>query len=215
MSYFDDDEEFADVYNAEGEGEGDNDIEVVGGAETELNKQNHPNIEDCGLFSEVNNSDDGENENNYNVNDYDSNDDDDEDDNYTDDFSNANMMKIVDGVSNNALVDAHPECIVHNYDEVLKMTSIVRNDRGDIIDEFHRTIPFMTKYEKTRILGQRAKQLQYGATPFISDISSEIIDEHIIASMELKEKKIPFIIRRPLPNGGSEYWKVKDLEMIC
>ena len=52
MSYFDDDEEFADVYNAEGEGEGDNDIEVVGGAETELNTQNHPNIEDCGLFSE-------------------------------------------------------------------------------------------------------------------------------------------------------------------
>ena len=32
--------------------------------------------------------------------------------------------------------------------------------------------------------------------------------------MELKEKKIPFIIKRPIPGGGSEYWNVKDLELI-
>ena len=32
--------------------------------------------------------------------------------------------------------------------------------------------------------------------------------------MELKLKRIPFIIRRPLPNGGSEYWKIQDLENI-
>jgi hypothetical protein len=32
--------------------------------------------------------------------------------------------------------------------------------------------------------------------------------------MELKQKRIPFIIRRPLPNGGSEYWRVQDLEDI-
>ena len=35
-----------------------------------------------------------------------------------------------------------------------------------------------------------------------------------IAEKELEEKKIPFIIRRPLPNGGSEYWKVEDLENL-
>ena len=27
-------------------------------------------------------------------------------------------------------------------------------------------------------------------------------------------KKITFIIRRPIPNGGSEYWKVNDLKNI-
>ena len=32
--------------------------------------------------------------------------------------------------------------------------------------------------------------------------------------MELKERKLPFIIRRPLPSGGSEYWKVEDLELL-
>jgi len=32
-----------------------------------------------------------------------------------------------------------------------------------------------------------------------------------IAQLEFKQKKLPFIIRRPLPNGGSEYWNVHDL----
>ena len=41
-----------------------------------------------------------------------------------------------------------------------------------------------------------------------------IIDGYIIAEEELKQKRIPFIIRRPLPNGGSEYWKLQDLEDI-
>jgi hypothetical protein len=34
-------------------------------------------------------------------------------------------------------------------------------------------------------------------------------------SLELEQKNIPFIIRRPIPNGGSEYWNIKDLEMIA
>ena len=40
------------------------------------------------------------------------------------------------------------------------------------------------------------------------------MDGHTIALMELNKGKIPFIIRRPMPNGGSEYWKVKDLQII-
>ena len=56
---------------------------------------------------------------------------------------------------------------------------------------------FLTKYEKARILGVRAKQLNNGADPFIT-IANNIIEGHIIAEMELKERKLPFIIRRPL-----------------
>ena len=44
--------------------------------------------------------------------------------------------------------------------------------------------------------------------------SNSIINGYTIAEMELKEKKIPFIIKRPMPNGGSEYWKLQDLELI-
>ena len=71
----------------------------------------------------------------------------------------------------------------------------------------------MTKYEKTRVLGQRAKQLNSGCKPYVN-VSENIIDGYLIAEIELKEKKIPFIIRRPLPNGVCEYWKFRDLEQI-
>ena len=43
--------------------------------------------------------------------------------------------------------------------------------------------------------------------------TENIIDGYLIAEMELKEKKLPFIIRRPLPNQTFEYWKIKDLEI--
>jgi DNA-directed RNA polymerase I, II, and III subunit RPABC2 len=71
----------------------------------------------------------------------------------------------------------------------------------------------LTKYEKTRVLGQRAKQIEYGAIPFVK-VPENIIEPHIIAELELQEKKIPFIIRRPLPNGSFEYWNLKDLEIL-
>ena len=35
-----------------------------------------------------------------------------------------------------------------------------------------------------------------------------------IAQEEFKQKKMPFIIRRPLPDGSSEYWKIEDLEIL-
>jgi DNA-directed RNA polymerase I, II, and III subunit RPABC2 len=69
----------------------------------------------------------------------------------------------------------------------------------------------MTKYEKTRILGQRAKQINDGAMPFIK-VPEGVIDGYLIALKELEEKKIPFIIKRTIPGGCVEYWKVSDLE---
>ena len=45
-------------------------------------------------------------------------------------------------------------------------------------------------------------------------VPETIIDGYVIAELELKEKKIPFIIRRPIPGGGCEYWHLKDLEII-
>ena len=34
------------------------------------------------------------------------------------------------------------------------------------------------------------------------------------AEKELQEKRLPFIIMRPLPNGKCEYWNVNDLEYL-
>ena len=99
------------------------------------------------------------------------------------------------------------------YEELLTLSKITRNKKGIIVDPLHITYPFLTRYEKAKILGLRAKQINHGSKPFV-DVPNSIIDGHIIALMELNKGQIPFIIRRPMPNGGSEYWKVNDLQII-
>jgi DNA-directed RNA polymerase I, II, and III subunit RPABC2 len=93
------------------------------------------------------------------------------------------------------------------------LTNVVRDSFNIIIDPLHRTIPFLTKYEKARVLGQRAKQIEMGAKPFIS-VPENVIDGYVIAELELQQKRIPFIIRRPIPGGAFEYWNIRDLEVI-
>jgi DNA-directed RNA polymerase I, II, and III subunit RPABC2 len=113
----------------------------------------------------------------------------------------------------NYILEQHPESISHNYDEIYNLAKVQRNKDNIIVDDLHRTIPMLTKYEKTRILGQRAKQINNGARPLIP-ITPNMIDGYLIALKELEEKKIPVIIRRPLPNGASEYWHLRDLEIL-
>ena len=134
--------------------------------------------------------------------------DDDEDDGET------YLKKFDKDINSNYIVNNHPECALQNYDDILAMTKVVRDKNNIIIDDLHRTIPHLTKYERARILGQRAKQIECGATPFIK-VPENVIDGYLIAVLELNQGRIPFIIRRPMPNGGSEYWKVGDLENIA
>jgi DNA-directed RNA polymerase I, II, and III subunit RPABC2 len=125
------------------------------------------------------------------------------------------LQKFNNEVNRNYILETHPECAIHNETEIQMLSTIVRNDKNIIIDDLHRTLPFLTKFEKARILGQRAKQINSGSKPFIpSESYSSMIDGYKIAELELKQKLIPFIIRRPLTNGSSEYWKVSDLENI-
>lgn len=135
------------------------------------------------------------------------------DDDELDDVDDNYLQKFDNELTKNYIVDFHPECLHNNYDEIEKLSHVIRNSSNIIIDPFHKTLPFLTKYEKTRILGQRAKQIETGSKPLIR-VPENIIDSYIIAELELKEKKIPFIIRRPIPGGAFEYWKLKDLEII-
>ena len=138
----------------------------------------------------------------------------DDDDEDHDDDGEMYLKKFDREVNENYIVNNHPECMMQNYDEILAMTTVVRDENNIIIDDLHMTNPFLTKYERARILGQRAKQIETGATPFVK-VPENIIDSYLIAEMELQQVRIPFIIRRPLPNGGSEYWKISDLENIA
>ena len=144
---------------------------------------------------------------------FDDEEDDDDDDDDDDKDSSEYFQKLKSSVRETFIDTYHPESMSHNYDEIQTLARVVRNNAGVIVDDLHRTLPFMTKYEKTRILGQRAKQINEGSPAFIK-IDSTVIDGYLIAVKELEQKKTPFIIRRPLPNGGSEYWRVQDLEIL-
>jgi DNA-directed RNA polymerase I, II, and III subunit RPABC2 len=130
-----------------------------------------------------------------------------------DDDDDSKLKKFDKDLREDYLINFHPESLIQNYDEIYNLARVVRDANGVIVDSLHRTLPMMTKYEKTRILGQRAKQINDGATPFVK-VPEGVIDGYLIAIKELEEKKIPFIIRRPLPNRGSEYWMVEDLEIV-
>jgi len=123
------------------------------------------------------------------------------------------LQKFNTEIKKNYVVDNHPECVIQNYHEIIALSVVVRDKYNNVIDGLHRTCPYLSKFEKTRVLGQRAMQINAGAPAFIK-VPENIVDGYLIAEMELTQKKIPFIIRRPLPNGGSEYWKLSDLEDI-
>ena len=130
------------------------------------------------------------------------------------DEDNYYLEKFERDVNKNYVDDYHPECISHNYEEVAALCVVTRDDDCIINDPLHKTVPFLTKYERARVLGQRAKQIESGDHPLV-EVDESLIESHIIAEMELREKKIPFIIKRPIPGGGFEYWKLIDLELIA
>lgn len=88
--------------------------------------------------------------------------------------------------------------------------------------EKRTTTPYMTKYERARILGTRALQIRWVAclwgtvsrardemltgisysmnAPVLVDLEGET-DPLQIAIKELREKKIPLIVRRYMPDG--------------
>jgi DNA-directed RNA polymerase subunit K/omega len=73
----------------------------------------------------------------------------------------------------------------------------------------YKTTPTLTKYEKTKVLSERANQINYGSNILIEN-PEKYSNAYDIAVQELNEKKIPFIIKRPYGNTY-EYWKLNDL----
>ena len=136
----------------------------------------------------------------------------DEDDSDEEDDENY-LQKFDESLESNIISEFYPELHAHNYEEVQNLSKVIRNKDGEIVDPLHTTLPFITRYEKARIIGERTKQLNAGANPFVQ-VEPSVIDGYLIALKEFDEKKIPFIIKRPLPNGSCEYWKMSDLEEL-
>ena len=197
-SYFSDEEE-ENVNSDEEESVAGSEPDVVSDAEEE-----EEDIEEGGVEKEEKEEMDDESVSNDVVLDED-------EDSEGDDDDDEYLQKFDEEINKNYILDVHPECAIHNKTEVMALSRVIRDKQGNIVDDLHRTIPFLTRFERARVIGQRAGQINSGATPFVKGIPASIMDGHIIAEMELALKSIPFIIRRPLPNGGSEYWRVKDL----
>lgn len=87
-----------------------------------------------------------------------------------------------------------------------------KNILENIEKKTKKTIPLLTKFEKARIMGVRLQQLAYGAKPRVNVSGLKSINE--IVEKELIERKIPFIIRRTLPNGQSEDWKLEEFDTV-
>jgi len=99
------------------------------------------------------------------------------------------------------LLTHHPEIWV-DYSETIKK-KLVKGAKPV-------SYPFLNQFEKTKVLTFRASQLAQGSRPYI-EVPDEVTDVYTIAKMELAQKKLPFILKRPLPDGDYEYWRLSEL----
>jgi len=113
------------------------------------------------------------------------------------------------------LYQQHPECNLDYMEQVIpKIPLQVLPPGGDQADANHRTYPFLTNFERTKIIGLRANQISRGSVPFIS-VPKHITDVRDIARLELEQKRLPYLVKRPLPNGTFEYWRLCDLLILA
>jgi DNA-directed RNA polymerase I, II, and III subunit RPABC2 len=111
-----------------------------------------------------------------------------------------------------SLLKYHPECVL-DYAETIAAKLPLTSAPSFEKDPNHRSPPFLTQYEKTKILGMRANQLSQGARPYIK-VPEFVTSVSEIARMELEQRRLPFIIKRPMPNGSYEYWRISDLLIL-
>ncbi|KAJ0093623.1 hypothetical protein Patl1_26261 [Pistacia atlantica] len=110
------------------------------------------------------------------------------------------------------------EDVENNNNEDVTGEPIEAEDKEDeeVKEGARKTSKYMTKYERARILGTRALQISMNA-PVMVDLEGETdplevrFFERNIAMKELRERKIPFTIRRYLPDGSYEDWGVDEL----
>ena len=86
------------------------------------------------------------------------------------------------------------------------------------LDKEKLSKPIMTKYEFDQIISLRATQLALGAQAFVDTSGLKIQSNMVlrqIALQELREGKLPYIIKRPLPNNKFEYYRIRDLNLVA
>ena len=100
------------------------------------------------------------------------------------------------------------EVHIENYTSIEDLNTFYQN--YEEIKKTYITKPILNKYERTKVISERAQQLANGGISFLQN-PKDYPNVYEITIQELNQKKIPFIIRRPVPNGF-EYWKLEDFQ---
>jgi len=107
----------------------------------------------------------------------------------------------------------HPECLLDYREEVVKKLPLAAFPADSGVDKKHKSVPYLTLFEKTKILGFRANQLAQGSVSFVH-VPAHVTDVLEIAALELEQKRLPYILKRPMPDGTFEYIRLADLMVV-
>ncbi len=99
------------------------------------------------------------------------------------------------------------EQIIENIEDINIFNISYEKNKSNYI-----TSQYLNKYEKTKVIAERVQQLANNSKPLIAN-PENYNNIYEIAFEELKQKKIPFIIKRPI-NNTFEYWKLEDLKIL-
>ena len=97
-----------------------------------------------------------------------------------------------------------------------RVNPVFRNEVAEVVKQPRITREYFTKYEFTALLATRAQQLAEGAKPLASLEGLKTSDPMFVwnlARREIEQRKLPFIIRRQMPNGESEFWSAQEMEV--
>lgn len=121
------------------------------------------------------------------------------------------------------------EIILENNDEIILSDTdednIILNDLEEYINEIEdeekteeekikekrTSFNILTKYEKNFILGFRTQQIINGSVILIDINQLKKKNAYEIAKEELRQRRIPFKIKRHFPNGKVEIWDIEEL----
>ena len=115
-------------------------------------------------------------------------------------------------ITEKEMAEIDKECEIIRNREVI--TKDLEHKPTEIIDKGGKIVtgpPTLTRFERARIMGARALQLSLGAPVFI-EIPKNATSSLEIAMEELKQRVIPIVIKRTLPNGDYQHIPIDQFE---
>ena len=92
------------------------------------------------------------------------------------------------------------------------LETLVEKNIKESLDKIKKTLPFLSKFEKTKVLGLRIQELSSGASSFLNEEEQVGLLSYVqVAEKELKLGKLKLVIARKMANEVVEFWRVNDL----